>query len=601
MGVVFKARDVRLDRTVAVKVVHGQFTERFDREARAISALNHPNICALYDVGVQNGAPYLVMEYVEGTEIHGPLPFERALRYGSQIADALDAAHRSGIVHRDLKPANILVTRRGVKLLDFGIAKFVRPESAEDPGVTGTLDATRVNAVVGTPQYMAPEQILAKPVDHRTDVFALGCVLYEMLTGQKAFPGDSSTAVTRAILASDPAPLSKAIRGMPAAIERTVMKCLSKEADDRWQSARDLKDELEWIAKLSATDVGRRPFSWAAAGALFASTLLLIGAGYVFAPRASTNKTEPYRFSVYPPHGSRFSGSRATIAAPEFAISPNGRHLVYVASARENTSALWLRPVDKLIPTLLPNTEDASNPFWSPDGNSIGFFSQDKLKTISISGGPARVICEGGTDFRSGTWGPRGEILFSLSNNVIFRVPDTGGQPTAATAIDRTKGEAVHRWPHFLPDGRHFLYFIRSSASDWRGLFGGSLDDLKFKKPIATISHSAIYADGYVLYLEDSNLMARRLNESSLTISGSPVLIAEQTQGSTNTRAALSVSGNGVLAYASAATTPGQPVWYDREGKVIRPRPRGGLRGRSSFPEWKSSCIHQAGRCSCFA
>ncbi len=568
MGAVFKARDTRLGRTVAVKIVKGQLSERFDREARAISALNHPNICALYDVGVHDATPYLVMEYLEGATVHGPLPIERVLGYGAQMADALDAAHRNGIVHRDLKPANILITRRGVKLLDFGIAKFVHTESTVDANVTGTLGGTQVNIAVGTPQYMAPEQIQAKPVDGRTDIFALGCVLYEMLTGQKAFPGNSPTAVTNAILAIEPTPLSKARLDIPAAVERTVMKCLSKEPEGRWQSARDLKDELEWIAKQSSAEVQRRPFSWVAAGALLASVVLLIGASYMLA-RPSHAKVEPYRFSIYPPHSFRFTGSRATIPAPEFAVSPNGRHLVYVASAREGTAALWLQPLDKLAASLLPNTEDASNPFWSPDGNSIGFFSQGKLKTISISGGPARVICEGGTDFRSGTWSPQGEILFSLSNNVIFRVPETGGQPVPATAIDQTKGEAVHRWPYILPDGRHFLYFIRSSRADWRGLFGGSLDDVRSKKPIVTVSHSAIYADGYLLYLEDSNLMARPFDAGNLSASGKPVLIAEQTQGSTNTRAALSVSQNGVLAYASATISPGRPVWYNREGKVI--------------------------------
>jgi eukaryotic-like serine/threonine-protein kinase len=568
MGVVFKARDTRLGRTVAIKTVKGQVSERFDREARAISALNHPNICALYDVGVHEGTPYLVMEYLEGAGVHGPLPIEKALSYGAQIADALDTAHRNGIIHRDLKPANILITRRGVKLLDFGIAKFIQTEVQGDSDITGTLDGTQVNVVVGTPQYMAPEQIQVRQVDARTDIFAVGAVLYEMLSGQKAFPGDSPTAVTRAILAMDPVPLSKVITDLPPALNRTVMKCLSKEPDDRWQTARDLKDELEWIAKQPTAEAVRRPFSWRVAGVLVACFVLLTSLGYLLVGRVAP-KAEPYRFSIYPPHGSKFSGSRATIPAPEFAVSPNGRQLVFVASAHQNTSALWLQPLDRLGAALLPNTEDASIPFWSPNGNSVGFFSQGKLKTISINGGPARIICEAGTDFRSGSWSSRGEILFSLSNNVIFRVPDSGGTPTAATLIEDTKGEAVHRWPYLLPDERRFLYFIRSSKPDWRGVFAGALDDLKFKRPIATISHSAVYANDHLLYLEDSNLVARRFDVRNLSISGTPVLIAEQVHGSTNTRAALSVSSNGVLAYASAATSPGRPAWCDREGKII--------------------------------
>jgi eukaryotic-like serine/threonine-protein kinase len=570
MGAVFKARDTRLGRTVAVKIVKGEFNERFDREARAISALNHPHICALYDVGVHDGTPYLVMEYVEGAVIQGPLPIERALLYGAQIADALDAAHRSGIVHRDLKPANVLVTRRGVKLLDFGIAKFAGAEPLVKSDITGTLDGAQVNAVVGTPQYMAPEQIQARRVDARSDIFALGCVLYEMISGQKAFAGDSPTAVTAAILAVQPAPLSKLVPGISPSVERTVNKCLAKEPDERWQTARDLKDELEWFAKARDPEVGPKPrLTRTGIATLLVGLMLLLSGFYLLVRQHASSFKAPYRFSIYPAHGSVFTGSRATISAPEFAVSPNGSQLVYVATTRENTSALWLQPLDRLTPSLIANTEDASHPFWSPDGRSLGFFAQGKLKTLRLDGGPARIICDAGTDFRSGSWASSGDILFSVSNNVIFRVPEGGGQPAAVTRIDTAKGEAVHRWPFLLPDEQRFLYFIRSSDPDWRGVFIGSLNDPAFKKPILTVNHSSVYADGYLLYLEDSTLMARRFDAERLSISGSPVLIAEQVQGSTNTRAAISVSRNGVLAYASAAIVPSRPTWYDRSGIAI--------------------------------
>jgi eukaryotic-like serine/threonine-protein kinase len=573
MGSVFKACDTRLGRTVAVKVVRGQFTERFEREARAISSLSHPNICALYDLGVHDDTPYLVMEYVEGEALQGPMPIGRVLNYGAQIADALDTAHRSGIVHRDLKPANVIVTRRGIKLLDFGIAKFIRNEtgivSTLTDTLSGVMDGTQAGLVIGTPQYMAPEQIQGRAVDARSDIFALGCVLYEMISGKKAFDGESVAAISAAILVMQPAPLSQLVPSIPPALDRTVKKCLSKDPDDRWQTARDLKDELDWIASAHTAETRRKRISSAAiVGTALGFLLLLLGAVYIMLPRAA-GKTEPYRFSIYPPHGSRFTGSRATISAPEFAISPDGRQLVYVATTRDNIAALWLQPLDRLTAVLVPNTEDASHPFWSPDGTSIGFFAQGKLKTIQANGGPARILCDAGTDFRGGAWSPKGEILFSLSNNAIFQVPVSGGRATAVTTVEASKGEAVHRWPFILPDERHFLYFIRSSRSDWRGLFAGSLSDPSLKKPIAPVNHSSIYSDGHLLYLDESSLMAKRFDAQRLAVSGNGVLIADNVQGATNTRAAISASKNGVLAYASAVTTPSRPVWFDRAGRQI--------------------------------
>jgi serine/threonine protein kinase len=281
MGAVFKARYTRLGRTVAVKVVRGQFSERFEREARAISALTHPNICALYDIGVEDHSPYLVMEFVDGEILEGPLPVDRVLSYGAQIADALDSAHRSGIIHRDLKPANIMVTRHGVKLLDFGIAKFERNSTIVDSTLTGTLTSggTQLGFVLGTPQYMAPEQIQGRTVDTRSDIFALGCVLYEMLSGRKAFVGDSVADVSAAILVMQPAPLSQIVPSIPPALERTIGKCLCKDPDERWQTARDLKDELDWIASSHVGNIKPRRVSVAAvAGTLAGFLLLLVGA-----------------------------------------------------------------------------------------------------------------------------------------------------------------------------------------------------------------------------------------------------------------------------------------------------------------------------------
>ena len=571
MGTVFRALDTRLGRTVALKFLKGNLSEGLDGEARAIAALNHPHICALFDVGKHDNTPYLVMEYLEGSRLRGPIPVRQVLRYSAQIADALDAAHKRGIIHRDLKPDNVLLTRRSVKVLDFGIATFNEPVKAiADPAVTRTIAGTATPTIAGTPQYMAPEQIQGGPLDARTDIFALGCILYELITGQKAFRGDTSTAVSRAILATEPLPLSGVVADLPVDVERVVMKCLKKDAEERWQTARDLKDELEWLTNAPNKEPSRKPARLLASGML-AAVAVLGGSAYIWNARARVddNTGVPYRFSVYPPHGAQFTGSGATVPTPEFAISPDGRYLAYVATRPEKPPTLWLRSLDELTATSIPNTEDASQPFWSPDSKKIAFFSQGKLKAIQVGGGPALVICDAGTDFRSGTWSGRGEILFSLSNNVIFRVSESGGTPTPATRIDNARGEAVHRWPHLLPDDTHFLYFVRGAKADWRGVFAGSLDEPNSKTMVAALSHSAVYRNGYLFYIENGNLFARPFDVKHLKPAGSPALVAEGVHGSTNTWAAISVSRNGVLAYASAAIRPGRPTWYDRSGQLL--------------------------------
>ena len=594
MGEVYRAKDTRLDRTVAVKVLPPHLSsspesrQRFEREAKTISQLSHPHICALYDVGNQDGIEFLVMEYLEGETLSerllkGALPFDQVLRYGVEIADALDKAHRQGIAHRDLKPGNVMLTKSGVKLLDFGLAKAVAPAAARSgasltalPTQTGR-DLTAEGTILGTFQYMAPEQLEGREADGRTDIFAFGAVLYEMATGKKAFSGRSQASLISSIMASEPPAISTVAPIAPPAFDRVVRTCLAKDPADRWQTAHDVMLELKWVAEggsaagLPAPVVARRKsrekLAWGLA-ALFA--LVAVAAGFV-AMRLwrMAAETRTVRSFVLPPPKTafRFVGQFGSMA-----VSPDGRLLAYVAATPEGKRVLWLRPLDSLTERALPDTEEAAFPFWSPDSRFIGFFTNDRLKKIAVGGGPTLTICPA-IDGRGGSWTRDGSILFALRNSPIYRVPDAGGPPVAATKFDPARSDTTHRWPVALPDGLRFLYFASpfGPVSEDNAIYLASLDGKENRILIHPASSNALYASGHLLYARENTLMAQRFDPARRRFVGDAFPIAEQLfVDGLFSLAAFSASENGVLAYQRGSAILGMRfVWFDRTGKEL--------------------------------
>jgi predicted Ser/Thr protein kinase len=489
MGEVWKARDVRLDRIVAIKTSKAEFSDRFAREARAVAALNHPHICQLYDVG----SHYLVMEYVEGSPLKMPLPIEKAVEYADQILSALDSAHRKGIIHRDLKPANILVTKHGIKLLDFGLAR-IAPASADS-----TL--TQPGEQMGTPAYMAPEQWEGKSGDARTDIYCFGCVLYEMLTGKRATQQERVPVQT---------PLLASIIGT----------CLERAPEDRWQSASDIRRAM----RLPAAPAQKPSSLWKWVAAVAFVTL---SGGWFLSLRLSRAPTagEVVSFAVYPPEKTAFSTPIGiTLNVPQFALAPDGRTLVFTAGAAGERPLLWRRPLDEVTAQPLPGTEDAQDPFWSPDSRSIAFFAEGKLKRISAAGGVVQVIVPSIRDVRGGTWGRDNIILFANGIEPIQRVNANGGQPSPITAL--AQDESASRYPVFLPDGHRFLYlslgFHRPTS-----LYAVSLKDMR-PNAVVAIDNSAVYGSpGFLLFAQANTLFAQPFDLASLKVTDQPIPIAE--------------------------------------------------------------------------
>jgi len=585
MGEVWKARDTRLDRTVAVKISRAQFNERFEREARAVAALNHPHICTLHDVGPD----YLVMEYVEGRPLAGPLPVEEGLRYAIQIAEALDAAHRKGIVHRDLKPSNILVTKAGVKLLDFGLAKVMPEVAPADATIAEAI--TQDHTILGTLQYMAPEQLQGKPADTRSDIFSFGCVLYEMFTGKRAFEGESPASVIAAILERDPPALSSFRPVAPRALERVIAKCLAKDPDRRWQSASDLRDELEWIARegsaveAAGTPARGRWLAWAGWIAALALLIMLILVLWIEPQRRETGTVAgSIRFAVYPPEGTVFMGGSTTVPVPQFALSPDGRALVFSAGAVGGKPTLWLRLIDEVTAHPMQGTEGAIAPFWSPDGRWVGFFAEGKLNKIPRAGGAVQVIAEGVglRDAFGAAWGRDNTILFSRGNNPLYRVSAAGGALTAVTRLDESNSEASHRWPEFLHDGRRFLFTVRATAH--RGIFAGSLDG-EVRKSLIRSDSSARYAPpGYLLYVAGDTLLGQAFNADRLELEGQPFTVAERVGRSLSSEGSFSASSAGALAFSGALLRLGRLTWFDRSGNAL-----GFVGGEGDYPDFRLS------------
>ncbi len=593
MGEVYRARDTRLDRTVAIKILPAHLSgdpllrQRFEREAKAISALNHPHICILHDVGHQDGTDYIVMEYLEGETLaqrieKGPLPLEQVLKYSTQIADALDKAHRQGVVHRDLKPGNIMLTAMGAKLLDFGLAKAavpITPGSSLTMAPTQASPVTQHGTIVGTFQYMSPEQVEGREVDARADLFTFGAVLYEMLTGKRAFQGKSSLSVASAILEKDPEPLTTLAPMTPPALDRTIRKCLEKDPEDRWQTARDLLLELRWIAEagsqagVPAVVSTRRKITervWMGAAAVLLLATVALGALYW---RSVSQEPQVIRAFIPPPEKASFRFVVGQGAGP-VAVSPDGRMLAFSAQREDGMQFLYVRALDSLTAQALPGTENAAMPFWSPDSRKIGFFAEAKLKAIEAAGGPPLTLCETrGVIPRGGAWSRKGVIIFAQGPNVpLLQVSEHGGQPTPATQLDSARGEFSHRWPQFLPDGKRFLYYARVGApgttSEENAVMAGSLEGTP-PKLLLRAQSNAVYASGSLLFLRENTLMAQPFDPDRLQLSGEAVPIAEHVQSDPGaSRGVFSASENGVLAYQVGAAPMGsQLLWFDRSGK----------------------------------
>ena len=584
MGEVYRARDTRLERTVAIKVLPEHFSQntelrqRFEREARAISSLNHPNICTLYDIGNQEGTEYLVMEYLEGETLaarltRGTLPLRETLKIGMEVADALDKAHRGGIVHRDLKPGNIMLTKGGAKLLDFGLAKSAQAAVpiGSDALTSPVNPATVPGMVMGTYQYMSPEQISGQEADARSDIFSLGAVLYEMATGKRAFEGKSQLSVASAILEKDPEPISIVQPATPAVLDHVVRTCLEKSPDDRFQTAHDVKLQLKWVtdASTSAMPAAARSRRLASRRVLIglAASSGLIALGVAFFAFTLSGKLrdarQPVSAEINAPPGADFGAAVMGAAA----ISPDGKHLVFVAGDSKS-SKLWLRDLSTGRTALLPGTDDALFPFWSPDSRFVAFFATGKLNKVSIDGGPVQIICDA-VEGRGGSWSPNGTVIFTPNiTEPLYRVPEGGGTPQKLTDA---KPGWTHRNPYFLPDGEHFLFISRepSGSATAGSLYAGSLKGGEPKLLLDRASNVQ-YSGGYLLYFKDGNVVAQAFDASALKLSGDPVPIAERVDyWNARDSAYFSASPGGVLLYRQMVQTPTQPTWVDAQGREL--------------------------------
>ena len=580
MGEVYRARDTRLQREVAIKILPTglaatpEARARFDREARAISSLNHPNICTLHDIGHEGDVHYLVLELVMGESLadriaRGPLPIEEIVRIGSQIADALEKAHRAGIVHRDLKPGNIMLAKTGAKLLDFGLAQAGAADGATDSGsesLTMSRPITREGTIVGTFQYMAPEQLEGGRMDARTDIWALGCVLYEMATGQRAFQGRSQASLISAIMSQEPASMSQLSPLTPPALERLVKACLAKDPDERVQTAHDVKLQLQWIAEggsraglaapVAAHRRNRERLAWAlAAFAIIVAVWLGVTR---FQPGPPRNAVV---LELTPPPWATFAD------LPR--ISPDGTLTAFNAVDSTGVPSIWVRRMNSLQVWRLPGTERATRPFWSPDNRYLAYFALGKLYKIDIAGGPPLALCDAASG-ADGSWSPRGSILFDGSIGDSIRVVSAaGGIPTGASRIDHASSETFNAWPHFLPDGKHFLYIAYGRQGDQRTLKIGSIDS-KDTKTLGPAASRVEYASGHLLYVRAGTLLAQPFDARALKFTGEPFAVADGIQTDQVGSALFSAASNGTLLYRSGGVgADGRMTWVNRRGEPI--------------------------------
>ena len=637
MGEVYKARDTRLERTVAIKVLpphaasSADLKQRFEREAQTVASLKHPHICVLHDIGSEAGTDFIVMEYLQGetladrlargkgrgsgatavgaskpasgssqakgaiasaapsgtgkTEasvVGKALKLDEALVIAMQIADALDQAHQHGVVHRDLKPANVMLLSSGgsqsgaphVKLLDFGLAKLTAPTGAIESANTIQQDLTGPGMILGTVRYMAPEQVEGKNADARTDIFAFGAVLYEMLTGRKAFDGKSQPSLIAAIMNVDPTPISALMPIAPRALERLVTRCLAKDPEDRWQTAHDLLIQLRWIAGRgakgqssaapAATRAKREPWTLAAiaAGLLLTAGMAVPAYRYIQGPPA--------------PDALRFRVPAVGLSPYDIAISPDGETIAMVARPSQEAASLYVRPVGAVTFKKLAGTDNAAQPFWSPDSSTIGFVAGGRLKKVAASGAPPQEIGAIEGAFFGGTWGTDGTILFGSATG-LRRVSGEGGTPESVTTAE--KPEVGHYWPHFLPDGKHYLYLSWSVETDKRAIFGGAIGSNERTRVLAADSGPQ-YASGYLVFRREATVLAQPFDAGRLALSGGPVQIAGEVGfNPANGRSAFGVAQKGTLIFFQAPTGAAsgrarvtanwQFGWHDREGRLV--------------------------------
>ena len=606
MGEVYRARDTRLDRTVAIKVlpVHLSSTPdlraRFEREAKAISALQHPHICVLYDVGSQENVDFLVMEYLEGETLYArlarkPLAPAETLKVAIEIADALDKAHRSGIVHRDLKPGNVMLTKSGAKLMDFGLAKPLGLGSGPKSGSASvasvaTMAATMADlaspvtvagTIVGTVQYMSPEQIQGKEADARSDLFAFGALLYEMLTGKRAFEGKSQLSLASAILEKDPDPISVVQPLTPPALEQIVRTCLAKEPDDRFQSAHDLKLQLQWISA-GGSQLGTPAVVASPRKKRFTMLTAVLAAGWLVAASAGivvlmyakrlTQAQQPVHASIKKLSAFDF----APVLAGSPALSPDGRQLAFIAWAKNSSQlggadfggVLVIRDMSSGEAVPLSGTDGAAFPFWSPDGQYLGFFAQGKLKKVAVHGGAVQILCDAPAG-RGASWSSRGMIVFAPAiAGPMQSVSDGGGTPTQLLPARQDSTDFTNRNPYFLPDGEHYLFTARGGKDALGGVYAGSLSGEQ-PREILPIGSNVAYGDGYLFYLKESTLTAQKFDPATLRFEGKPISIAANIEYyNPSDLGYFSVSGD-TLVFNIAAPKNRQLTWLDASGKPL--------------------------------
>ena len=577
MGEVYKARDTRLDRTVALKILPSRFgtkpelRERFEREARVVSNLNHPNICALYDVGQEDGVAFFVMEYLEGQSLaerlaKGPLPLEQALRVAIDVVDALAKAHHHGIVHRDLKPGNVMLTRTGAKLLDFGLARRANETPVlmpDEATVAGSSPLTAEGTIVGTLQYMSPEQLEGGDLDARSDLFSFGALLYEMVTGRRAFTASSHASLITKIMSEAPRPVRELQPVTPAAIEELIARCLSKERENRWQCAGDVAAELRAIADGKraplATSAPRRPvLAWAVAAALLVTAAVLAA----MLMRRPNTRQELVRFDITPPSRD-VSFVNFEPLNTEMAVSPDGTRVVYTA-VDSSRRQLWMRTLTQSQSVAIAGTLRGEAPFWSPDGKSLGFFADGKLHAIDVATGTARTICEMVVGTPAATWSPDGTIVFSdaVLRKGVYTVPAGGGTPKL---LFPTPARYTYHSPQFLSDGKRFLFTATDSAqpSLWLGTTEGG-GPRKLADDVSRVQYVAPYA----VYIHDGAVVAQRFDEKALALTGPRVPLGGAVHNYRRLGGSAHAAGGGTVV-TFPYSDPGRAIWVDRSGKVL--------------------------------
>jgi serine/threonine protein kinase/Tol biopolymer transport system component len=592
MGEVYRATDTRLNRTVAIKVLPKHLSEkpeareRFEREARAISQLSHANICQLYDLGEQDGIHYIVMEYLEGDTLatrlaRGRLPIEQVLRYGAEIAEGLDSAHRAGVVHRDLKPGNIMITRSGAKLMDFGLAKTATLASPQSSGLSLTLTSPNISepltaegTVIGTFQYMSPEQVEGREADARSDIFSFGSVLYEMTTGKRAFSGKSQVTVASAILEKDPDPITLNQPLAPPALQHVIQTALMKDPESRWQSAADISRQLRWLsspdssasaARIAAPHPRRQErVLWAVLVAALLGLLLWF---------AFINRSHPrvVRASIIPPPGAGFDFMGDFSGPP--VLSPDGTKVAFAAHGPKERNAIWVRRLDNSTAEKLAGTDGAYGQFWSGDGKWIGFFADAKLRKIPAAGGPVTILADA-PNARGGAWSADNVIVYAPDyRDCLWKINANGGDAVRATQLDPAK-HSTHRWPTLLPDGKRFLFLANNHSGGRRednGVYMGSLDSTASKFVLVSDA-GALYSSGYLLYHQQNALMAQKFDPARGTLSGEATAIANDIQYDSGTfRTIFSVAQNGVLVFEPGGNSFADKLalWMNRDGRVL--------------------------------